>query len=433
MSLWGKFNDFFRAHNQISNSNFLLAVSGGVDSMVLLHLFSKSEFQFEVAHMNYGLRGTDSDADQALVEQWCHERSLVCQTKKAGIPVGRNVQLEARELRYAWFRELCSERSLDFIVTAHHGDDLVETFFINLIRGSGLKGLKSIPEITSEVIRPLLSASREEIEAYATENEILWREDASNQSDKYLRNQIRHNILPVLSGLKDQALDQVKASIAHLADADTLIVSLAESRIDSWKKSGDLIFIPENEFHELIKTPALAQYVFAEWGLTFKSVEAARDLGSSQPGRYIEEGDVKIYRDRNRYVVELNSFDENQEYNIELPSHESSPVSGLGWSETDQALKADGSGVIVLDAHQFEEPLKLRPWKSGDALFPKGMKGRKKVSDLLTDLKLSVPEKNRVWVLTYKDDLVWVCGYRMSKIFIPGDDAKELYKLEWHG
>ncbi len=433
MSLWDKFSDFFRAHDQISNSKFLLAVSGGVDSMVLLHLFSKSDFQFEVAHMNYGLRGADSDADQDLVEKWCRDRSLVCHTTKTVITKGRNVQLEARQLRYGWFRSLLTERDLDFIATAHHGDDLVETFFINLIRGSGLKGLKSIPEITSEVIRPLLSASREEIEAYAVENETPWREDASNQTDKYLRNQIRHNILPVLSGLKDQALDQVKASIGHLADADALIVSLAEGKIDSWKISGDLIFIPEQEFHELIETPALAQYVFAEWELSFKSVEAARDLASSQPGRYIEEGDVKIYRDRSQYVVETKPFDENQEYNFELPSVEQNAVPHLKWSRAEQGEMPSGTGSILLDAYQFDGPLELRPWKSGDAIFPKGMKGRKKVSDLLTDLKLSVPEKKRVWVLIYKDDVVWVCGYRMSKAFIPGDDATRLYKLEWHG
>jgi len=406
----------------------LLAVSGGLDSMALLQLCHEADLHITVLHVNFKLRGADSDADQAFVEARCQALGIDCHTE--ALPIDKEslkdgLQAEARRLRYGWFDEMMTETSADHLLTAHHLNDRVETFFINLLRGSGPKGLSSIPERNGYILRPLLDFSRSDLEAYAKTVGLQWREDKSNASDAYLRNRIRHRLIPELLDLSPDALQMAAKSMDFLGDADAFIAQSAADFAEAHltPMSHGMSRLPLAAIKQLDQNRTLAKYFFENLGFDPEGMVAVLDLINSPSGKMAEGSRLHAWRDRESVVFAPSHLPPQEPVEINTTEgHLSEPVS-MKWRQIaankdpkNTAEAESFTAVLALDKLQF--PLVLRPWAPGDRFVPSGMSGSKKISDYLTDLKLSVPEKRHVWVLCSGGDIFMVVGYRTDERFV---------------
>jgi tRNA(Ile)-lysidine synthase len=438
MKMLQAFGEFVDRHGIRPSHRILVAVSGGMDSMSLLHLLKKLELQVSVAHVNFKLRGTESDADQRLVEAFCLQHKVPFFTK--ALPIDKSttkdgVQAEARRLRYAWFDELLQEQDFDFLFTAHHLDDAIETLFMNLLRGAGIKGLKSIPERNGYVLRPLLNISREEILEYAKAENVQWREDASNAGDDYLRNRIRHGIAREFESLAPNAAKNASKSIGYLAEADAYLDKAARDFLN--KHGGDpsapIFSIGLEAIETLWKYPALGKYVFDMLGFDPNQLDASKALSESQSGKMIEGITHRMYRDRGRFVFSKPLEDPSVEILITgEKGHIDYPLK-LEWDTVKIPLDwrtnpAKGNGAL-LAKEKLVFPLTLRLWKPGDKFVPFGMRGQKKLSDFFVDQKLSVPEKERVYVLVSGDDVCWVLDHRLDDRYKLTDKTQYAFRI----
>lgn len=416
-----------------SDTPILVAVSGGMDSMVLLHLAQESGFKIAAAHVNFKLRGDDSDGDQEFVKSACAKLGIPFYTNILKVDKTRdNVQIVARDLRYAWFKSLCESHGFEFILTAHHQDDRIETFFINLHRGSGIKGLRSIPEKNENVLRPILDFSKRDLLAYAEENGITWREDASNKETDYLRNKIRHGIAKDFSELSDAANANLAKSIDFLAEANHYFDNTSAVFIHSLINKNGIYFIPDEKWNYLFGAKPLHKYVLEYFGFHADQFDALGKFGESQSGKQMEGEKYTIYRDRNQFVLEpkepLFDFEipiKNRDGEIIEPVH-------LQW-ETLVNFERNSEpdpNIAMLNFDKLKFPLLLRPWRNGDKFVPLGMRGSKKLSDFLTDLKLTIPQKNRTFVLESSGEICWVVGLRIDDRFKSSANQKHTFKVK---
>ena len=418
----------------IQHSRFYIAVSGGIDSMVLVHLFQHFKYDFGILHCNFKLRGDESDADMQFIHDYAEENSLnlrigFFETEQIAKATKTSIQVTARNLRYDWFNEQMDENNVDFVATAHHADDNLETFLINLSRGTGLEGLTGIPQQNDRIIRPLLPFSREEIENYARKNNIQWREDSSNESDKYVRNKIRHHIVPLLKELNPSFLDSFQKTQSYLTDAQSL-VSDAESivfhEVVSEKEDGTYKFDLKN----LLKLPNYRAYLY-QWlkGFEFTAWNDIYDLVNAQSGKQVISGDFVLLKDRNFLILyrkgmpTTDSFlihKENQQVNIPLKLSICN-VSDISVSERN---------CIFVDEDQLQFPLTLRKCVVGDYFYPFGMNGKKKlISKYLKDEKISLKDKAEVWVLCSENKIVWLVHLRLDERFKVTNSTKTIIKI----
>lgn len=403
-----------------AGESVLIAVSGGVDSIVLLNLCKKTGLKPMAAHANFKLRGEESEADEAFVKATCQALNVPVFAKSLSLKgESSDIQGQARELRYRWFSELLEENAVRFVFTAHHLDDRLETFFINFSRGTGLRGLKSIPERNGHIYRPLLPFRKSELVRYAKENRIDWREDASNQKDIYLRNRIRQQIIPAMDSLDEQAVKLAGRSLEFLAEADTYFKRAAEEFIA--ERQGDAPFckICDSDWDSLFDHPPLHKYVFEELGFEPGQLEQLENLRTSDSGKKVIGKEYTVFRDRQGYVLQLISgsvpksglLENPMEGNIEIPI-------SLTWKKENTPKEfRPNPKEAWLSAEKLQFPLEVRLWKSGDRFVPFGMKGSKKVSDFLIDQKVSVPEKDRTFVLVSHGEICWLIGHRIDDRF----------------
>jgi len=407
------------------NNRILLTVSGGVDSMTMLDLFVKTGYEVAVAHCNFHLRGTESDGDEQFVVSACTDYGVEVfvkhfDTKAYARQNGLSVQVAARNLRYDWFEELRQEKNFDLIAVGHHADDRVETFFINLLRGSGITGLKGIPVKRGRIIRPLLFAEREEIERYAREHEIPYREDSSNREDKYLRNKVRKQLLPRLKEMTDNYEETVVASLNRLAEADNLLQQLLEEKFDGLvTRKGKILSIRLEELSKLKPLEMWVYYLLRRFEFnrdTTDKISAAvinRQTGSvfhAPACRALVDRDYLLIKpddetDATEYLIEENIFEIINPLHLKIDladNHENRAVDRT-------------SEVAQLDADQLEFPLKIRHWRGGDKFTPLGMSGTKLVSDYFIDNKINRFEKENIWLLISGDEIVWIIGHRISE------------------
>lgn len=435
MALLQKFKAHLEDLGIQSGESVLLAVSGGLDSMVLLDLAIKSELQIVVAHVNYNMRGQESLDDEKLVENFCAQHHIDFISKSVKIApdeIKDGFQSEARKVRYNWFNDLCQERHLNFILTAHHLNDRIETFFINLIRGAGLKGLKSIPNQKNKVRRPLLNFEKTELEVYANKHQVPWRFDKSNASNDYLRNKIRHGLIQEFKNLSVKAEQNAAKSLDYLAEADSYFQRLAKKRIGQFKMVDEIIEIKESEWNQLFSEKPLHKYVFEMLGFYPEQLDRLENFSQSQSGKRIEGIRRVVFRDRDKFLVKdlvigggTISKICNPEGEIEKPLH-------LKWQIVKNVNQEDfkNPNLAYLQFSKLSFPLTLRPWRKGDRFKPYGMNGSKKMSDFLTDLKISVPEKERTYVLVSESEIVWVVGLRVAQGFGITKNDKSILKLE---
>lgn len=418
----------------LMENKFLIAISGGVDSVVLAYLCQRENLDFAFAHCNYQLRGEDSDQDEKFVRNLAKEFGVEVfvkrfETKKLVGSQEKSIQLLARELRYNWFQKLIKETAYTYVLTAHHLNDNVETFFINTIRGTGLEGLTGIPEINQKIIRPLLQFSRQEIQDYAEKNDIDWREDASNSSDDYLRNRIRHHIVPFLEKENPDFLSAFSLTQNHLENSSTLIQDYChhlKAEI-SFQKEGKTYF----KIDKLKKIPHLnlvIYHLFSPYG--FKAFDDILSLLEAQSGKQVFSKNYRLLKDRDELILAKKQNKTEQVITINEDENVIDFPKGKIICEKVVKMDCADNGMGYIAENKIKYPLQLRPWRSGDTFRPLGMKGHKKISDFLKDLKLSLFEKENIWVLLSEEKIVWVVGLRVDEAFKIEKDTKDILKLQ---
>jgi tRNA(Ile)-lysidine synthase len=419
----------------LSGKKLLLATSGGLDSMVMVDLFKKLAFDFAIAHCNFQLRGLESFGDQNFVQDYANTNKInlfVTQfdTEAFAKDYNLSTQVAARELRYSWFYELLENEKFDYILTAHHADDNLETFLINLVRGTGLDGLTGIPEQNENVIRSLLIFSRSEIETYAKENTIDWREDSSNASDKYLRNKIRHNLVPILKELNPDFLSSFYKTQSYLQDSKVMTedASILVYQQVAKEKGEDIHF----DLNELKKLPNYQSYLyhwFVEFG--FSAWDDIYDLVDSQSGKQIFSNEFRLIKNRNFLVLSpLNAINKEEEYSIDQNQIDVKFPLNLSFSRV-EAISTVSNTTIFVDEDKLEFPLVLRRWVEGAIFQPFGMQGKsKKVSKFFKDEKLSLIEKETAWLLYSGNEIVWIVGIRQDERFRISNTTKNIFKIQ---
>jgi tRNA(Ile)-lysidine synthase len=418
---------------QLKDKKLLLAVSGGVDSMVLLDLFYKLRFDICVAHCNFQLRGKESDADELLVREICQDRYIPYfinsfETLDFAKENKLSIQLAARKLRYDWFQELLL-LGYDFVLTAHHLDDNVETFLINFTRGTGLEGLTGIPAQNENIIRPLLPFSRDEIENYAKENKIQWREDSSNASDKYFRNKLRHNIVPTLKELNSGFLDSFQNTLHHLQQAESLVNDASKLVFEKVvKEKGNQLEIHLKTLLEFQNYKAylfqwLKSYGFSAWNDIY-------DLVNAQSGKQVFSETHVLLKDREKLILsERKSINKSEVFIIESIECKVNIPLKLIFSRF-SGVKNVNANCIFVDKDKIKFPLTIRKWQEGDYFYPAGMNGKKKLSKYFKDEKYSLLDKENQWLLCSEDQIIWVIGKRADHRFIATERTQQIIKID---
>jgi len=406
----------------LEGKKLLLATSGGMDSMVMAHLFKKLGFEIALAHCNFQLRGLESFDDQNFVQNYAVNNNIEIfitqfDTNAFANDFKFSIQVAARELRYNWFYELLETKKFDYILTAHHTDDNIETFLIHLVRGSGLEGFTGIPIKNGSIIRPLLAFSREQISNYASANDILWREDSSNASDKYLRNKIRHDLVPILKELNPNFISSFQKTQSYLNEAQEMV---EDATIMIYQQVANEI---DDEIHfdinQLKKLPNFKSYLYQwlkEFG--FSAWDDIYDLVDSQSGKQVFSDEFRLLKDRHFLILcPINKIDGTEEYFINENQKVVNLPIKLSICNKDYNSNSDNS-VIFVDADKLQYPLVLRRFKKGDIFEPFGMNGKsKKVSKLFKDEKLSLFQKENTWLLCSENKIVWVVGIRQDERF----------------
>lgn len=412
----------------------LLAVSGGVDSVVLSHLCKAAHLEFSMAHCNFNLRGDESDGDEAFVTDLADLLEVEVftesfDTEKYAKDHGLSIQMAARELRYGWFEELSKAFHFDYILTAHHANDNLETFLINLVRGTGLEGFTGIKAENNQIIRPLLEFSRKEIEDYAIGHKISWREDSSNASSKYIRNRIRHDVIPVLEELNPQLLQGFAQTEAHLQENQDLIddyVSLLYPKVvtkDQYGYNLDVSFLKKLPHPKAVLYQLLKSFGFTEWNDVYNLLEA-------QTGKFVFSGTHRLIKDRDRLILtELRPENNHSTYRIEEGEELVMLPPGTFHLEEVKEIKEKHQHCIYVAKEKLEFPLILRKWKKGDSFYPFGMKGKKKLSDFYKDKKLSLPEKENSWLLCSGGKIVWAVNQRADDRFAVTSPDQKILKI----
>lgn len=410
------------------NKRLLLAVSGGIDSMILVDTFHKLGLDIGIAHCNFNLRQKSSDKDELFVIETANKLDIPMfhisfDTKSYVNKEQLSIQMAARELRYQWFCKILSEHKYDYLLTAHHKDDAIETFLINFSRGTGLHGLTGIPEINNEIIRPLLPFSRNDINVYAAKNKLIWREDKSNADTKYIRNKIRHKVVPILKELNPSFLDSFSQTLCHLNESKSFIdqqITAIKKSIVNTENNNFIIDIKKLQKHgqeKFILREILKEYQFTQW-------DNVCNLLTAQSGKFINSTTHRLLKNRDELILSEIQSTEPGFFTISKKSKEIKIPLHLKFKKMDalklEAFKNNEKSAIhkiYIDLDSISYPLTLRKWQQGDFFYPFGMHGKKKLSKFFKDEKMSLVEKENTWVLCSEDNIVWIIGKRMDDRF----------------
>lgn len=417
----------------LRNKKLLVAVSGGVDSVVLTHLLYRLKFHITLAHCNFKLRGAESDADEAFVKAWAEKLSVAVHIRSFNVPEYAeahtlSVQMAARELRYRWFSSLLATLPCDVLLTAHHADDALETFIINLSRGTGLEGLTGIPGQNRNIIRPLLPFSKADLLDYAEKNRLAWREDSSNSTDKYLRNTIRHRIIPELKALHPAFPTNFQKTLGYLSGSSALVQQhIFALKKDLFQKEDDTYKISVARLAVLDPPEPYLYELFKEFGFT-----GGRDIASilhAPSGKQLFSGTHRLLKDRDYiYIKALSKSIPSPEVTIgENTRLLTAPVS-LTIEEV-EGITDTVPHILYVDKEKLKFPLTVRKWKKGDYFYPFGMQGRKKVSKFFKDEKYSMFAKEDQWLLCSGDDIVWVVGKRADQRYGISKNTGKILKI----
>ncbi|AZA48310.1 tRNA lysidine(34) synthetase TilS [Chryseobacterium carnipullorum] len=401
------------------NHHYLLAVSGGSDSMVLASLFQDLGLMYQVAHINYKLRGKDSDLDQKTVQDFCEKNHIqfhLYEVSEKDKKPENSIQLWARELRYHFFREIQEQQNLEFLVTAHHLNDQLETFIINLSKASGINGLSGIPAETHNILRPLLNFSKKEIYEYAEENRIDFREDLSNKKSDYLRNKIRNEIVPKLLETNDQFLENFKKSSLYLNQTKDFVqkqIKEIENKL--------IVFNPEHKIlskEKLHKESAFVQFeILKKYG--FHQEEEIPKIFTAENGSSFYSKDYQLVVDRDELIFIHKKAEKETPNDILLIDKFDSSENQIIINLENNIEKINKDFEWDFDVEKLHFPLRLRRQKDGDEFYPTGFSGKKKVSKFFRDEKISILVRQKIWILTDCDNSVLgIIPFRQDRRFM---------------
>ena len=424
------------------NDVMLLAVSGGLDSTVMVHLFAQCSYSFAIAHANFGLRGAASDEDERWVAALAHRWGVPFHTHRFATKdyahkhlFDLSTQMAARQLRYVWLEEVRAGHHYARVATAHHRNDQLETTLLNLVRGTGVAGLRGMLARQGALVRPLLFAPREALEAYAKQHQLEWREDASNASDAYRRNQLRHHVVPLLQQLNPNLLSTYERTRERLrATEQVLLAEVKRVKKDAYKKVEGNVWLDKAVLRKHPQATLLLAEMIRPYGFSYQQ---ARDVAvclfpeatvgqrffSTQYTLFVERAHLVIAKKNERPLTTKTIQVSDKQ--IELP-----------WLTLTLTVRSAQNYALprqqhraALDADQLRFPLELRPWQAGDWFYPLGMEHRKKLSDFLIDQKVPRHRKASVYVLTSEENIVWVVGWRIDHRVRVTDQTQKVYEI----
>ena len=418
---------FFKQQEIKTNSKFLVGVSGGSDSMALLDIGLKAGLNISVAHVNYQLRNEESERESIIVKQYCLENKLNFYYKEAKINLLKNIQNEARELRYQFFNDLAEENKIDYILTAHHQNDNHETFLFNAIKGNGIGSLKGIPERNGIILRPLLQFTKTQLLMYVQKNKIKYGTDSSNLTSKYDRNFIRNEVFQGLRNKFPKFEQGLTNSINYLREDYLLLNQLVDEIIQP--------LLTDKKDHTLINfnnhIPRQAWYhFFKKFGFNYSQINNWLET-NSQSGKFIESSTHRISKDRDNWTLSIKTTHKRNDkiFYIDKNKAIGVPIKLNGHLCETLLLEKSNKNVEFFNFSKLTFPLKLRKWKNGDKIQPLGMKGNKKVSDILIDSKISILEKGNIYVLESNNDIIWVIGVLINERYKVDNNSSLFYKI----
>ena len=456
-----QFRAFITSNHLINKGDrILVTLSGGVDSMVLAELLRKEGYDIAFAHCNFHLRGKESDEDEQFVRDYAKRVGVKLFVKQFDTLdyVENNkvsVEMAARELRYAWFNDLINANEhlnasdaaqkvagewhnlrFDKLALAHHADDQIETFFINLLRGSGIKGLKAMQPRNGMYIRPLLWATRAEIRQFAGANGIQWRDDSTNSDTIYLRNKIRHDLMPVFDSIKPEAREKILESVNHLASENQLYRELLKEKLSqietvdgvlhSVEKSSLQQTVIPTEGRNLLQSKQLLFEWIRQFGFSYSQCESIFSSLNSEPGKEFYSAEYQLVIEKE--IIEIFPSD------LERTRHAISQQVTIQSVQATHALSliTDNPNVAQLDYDKLKLPLKTRTWRQGDRFHPLGMRGTKLVSDFFNDNNFTTFQKKTTPILVDSEDqIVWIVGHRIDDRFKITEKTKTIYQINF--
>lgn len=405
----------------------LAAVSGGPDSMVLCELLLQNKIPFSIAHVNYGLRGNESDEDEIFLSDFAREKNLRfylhrCSENELNETGESSVQAAARKIRYSFFEETAAQNGFQHIAVAHQADDTIETALLNFARGTGMAGMTGMDFRNGKIIRPMLNQKRNEILAFAEKNKLKWREDSSNAADDYTRNKFRHHILPWLANEIPQGYKGFESSMNRFRRTEKLI----EAALSQWensccKKSGDEIHIQIEAALQFPQPYLFLSFFLERYGFNAAQTASLETILSGESGKQLLAAAYKLIRHRDYFIL--------------VPQDSAKKKSEPGLSFTlenfDGKIAADKTTAIV-DADAVSGPLLARRWENGDKLIPFGMNGHRNLSDILNEMKLPPHEKENTFVVVSGTEIVWIPGYRIAEKFRVTEKTKKIWRIKFN-
>lgn len=418
----------------------LLGISGGVDSTVLLYLIYKAQFKFEIAHCNFNLRGDESDADQYFVEQLALKFGVNCHvisfdTQNIAAQKGISIEMAARQLRYNWFSQLCSQHDCNVVVVGHHLDDVLETFMLNLSRGTGIRGLSGIKPKVGKIVRPLLFASRKDIVQFAKNNNLEFRNDSSNDDTTIKRNKVRHQIIPLFEELNTAFKRRLSDTINYLSETESIFLD----RIDSIKKEliateGKFVKIPIADIKRLKPQRIMLFELLRDYDFKSEMVDEIILSVNKPEGQIFFSSSHRLVVDRyNLIICNKEEYNINEIYYIEneqglIVEPIEMSLSVIDYSSDYEISRKPEFAEVDIDKLCY--PLLIRRWRIGDYFKPLGLNGFKKLSDFFIDQKISIPEKENTWVLLSENKVVWIIGKRIDDRFKLSANTKRVLQIK---
>ena len=417
----------------------LVAVSGGVDSVVMLHLLRRAGFPLAVAHCNFQLRGAESDGDESFVRKLTAKYGISvfvksCDTRVYAEKEKISIEMAARRLRYDWFAELMEKHKFQKLAVGHNKDDDAETFFIKLLRGSGLSGLKGILAKRENIIRPLLFASRKEILAYAKEHQLPFREDSSNASDDYLRNRIRHQLLTFYEKEFPGATKALAESLEKLKATETIFRQLLEEKKNQlFHRTDDETSLDKTALRHMEPRADWLFFLLEDFGFNRSTIDDfCQTLEASQTGQMFHAENYTLLNDSSQLIIKKNKTVSGKEFTIndwEKPVYVPLQLAFEILPNQPTFTFSTDKTIAYFDAEKLSLPLKLRRWYRGDRFVPFGMQGSKLLSDFFSDEKINRFERENLWLLLSAKEIIWVTGYRTSNHFRVTGRTKNILKI----
>ena len=438
--LWLSFTGFISRNQLLTGTdNVLLAVSGGVDSMVMANLFLKTGNTIGIAHCNFQLRGTESDKDEKFVREFAKNSNtpfyvINFDTEKYAEEKRVSIQMAARDLRYEWFEKIRVTEGFDYIALAHNKNDILETVLLNITRGTGLKGMTGIKKKSGYIIRPLLSATRNEIAQYANDNNLSYREDSSNAQIKYKRNKIRHQIIPEFEELNPDFIDSFSHTINQIEEAYGIFKNMVNKKKEQTvTEIGDKTLIDIYKLRNLSNKATYLYEFLKPYHFPSQIIPDIIESLEGIPGKQFLSPTHRLIKDRNHLIITPQKKDTTEKFYIDRETKElTQPIRLLfrKFSSKPNLKIPHSPDIAWIDASILEYPLVLRKWKAGDYFYPLGMQDPKKLSDFFIDEKLSLIEKENSWILTSGDKIVWVIGKRIDDRFRIEKETKEILEIK---